>query len=362
MQFLDLEASASDSSEAPNSQPSQQELISRPYRVNRKRFLLTYAQFNEAPENLLAQLNDIRPLHKGIACLELHEDGSPHCHAAVEFVAKVNSTNARIFDIAGHHPNDAGPPESWAACVRYCDDIDAIEVAHWGATSTDGVIQGSGGGGPAQAGFSNVFDTCERCESFAQWVQICIDRRLAFAYCNAVWNAVHAAPSPTFTENEPLPAAVTHPELRALVWRDHNRALVICGPSGVGKTTWALANAPAPFLLVTHLDDLKRYDARVHKSIVFDEIRCTGTRDEHGRRKGQWPLTEQIKLLTWDTPVSIHTRYVVASLPRHVNKIFTCTNTVCFTRDTQTSRRMRLWNLYNQEGDMRDDDDLWEEV
>lgn len=355
MQFLDIEAGESRDSSQTTQPPA------RPYRINRKRFLLTWPHFNESPDNLLAALNNIRPLKKGIACLELHEDGEPHCHAAVEFVAKVNSSNARIFDIAGHHYNDAGTPDSWAACVRYCDDIDAIEVGYWGAENTEGVIRGSGGGEPSQGGFSDLFDACQRCQSYPEWVQLCVNKRLAFSYCKTVWDTIHAAPSPTFNENEPLPRAVTHPELRTRSWGDCERTLVICGPSGVGKTCWALANAPAPFLLITHIDDLKRYDDRVHKSIVFDEIRCTGSRDESGRRRGQWPLTEQIKLLTWDTPVSIHTRYVVAHIPRHTKKIFCCTDTICFTRDPQIARRIRLWNLYESDpDDLRTDDDLWE--
>ena len=112
----------------------------------------------------------------------------------------------------------------------------------------------------------------------------------------------------------------------------------------------ALREAPKPCLFVTHKDELRWFDEKVHKSIVFDEIRCTGETDGWSRR-GKWPLVEQIKLLTADTPVSLHVRYGVARIPPKVVKLFTCTDTVLFTDDAQTRRRIhQLVNLYDHEG------------
>ena len=131
--------------------------------------------------------------------------------------------------------------------------------------------------------------------------------------------------------------------------------MVICGPSGIGKTSWALANAPAPFLLVSDQDDLKGFDVHRHKSIVFDELRCNGTIVD-GRVKGQWPLQSQIKLCTYDTPVTIRCRFINGHIPARVPKIFTCTGSFLFTKDDQIKRRVTLINLYTD----RATEDLWD--
>lgn len=130
-----------------------------------------------------------------------------------------------------------------------------------------------------------------------------------------------------------------------------NRCLLVLGPTGCGKTTWALRNAPVPFLLVTHVDDLGYLDPKVHKSIVFDEVRCTGNLDG----KGQWPLQEQIKLIQWETEASIKIRYKLARIPAKLPKIFTCTDKYCLSGNPQIKRRVQTINLY----EVDEEQDQW---
>lgn len=346
MQFILDEASGSGSghtsdaeSEFSASQPPSSPPPVGNFRINAQRFFLTWPRSNWTPDFVLDTLNSIRPITKAIACLELHEDGEPHVHAAVEFSAKVNSVNRRIFDIEGRHPN-IQTCRNWRACCQYVDKEGALEVGFIGAASTEDVMgSGIGTGG-------DPFAVCEAAVSYREWVTHCLRHRISSTYCSIIWDTVRGSQAPTLHANEPLPNAVTNVQLRTYGWSDAVRTLVICGPSGVGKTSWARAHAPVPALIVTDIDDLATYDHNVHRSIIFDEIRCTGARDHNGRWVGAWPLQSQIKLVSWDHPNSIRIRYKLARIPAHVPKVFTCTDTICFTYDEQVDRRISILNLY----------------
>jgi len=369
MQFIDNEAEASDTdTSASRDSPSTSPAPPAHFRINAQRFLLTYPHYNETPDRVLELLHAIRPIRRGIACLELHQDGEPHVHAAVEFERKINSNNGgRFFDLEDAHPN-IQTARNWAACVNYCQKEGTLEVSTFGAISPEDLVRISAGGRGVERLTANIFRVCQECDSLPEWIQICLDRNISQAYSKWIWETQNGDRPPDFEANIELPDAVTDIRLRGTSWGDgdgdDNRALIICGPSGIGKTSWAMANIPCgrqginkpwKWLLVTHIDDLRHFDPRVHRSILFDEIRWDGS-VENDRRVGKRPLQDQIKVLTWDTPVSIHCRYGVARIPAHVVKVFTCTDSICFTHDEQTRRRCRIMNLYAPD---RSIDDLW---
>lgn len=93
------------------------------------------------------------------------------------------------------------------------------------------------------------------------------------------------------------------------------KSIIITGSSGIGKTTWALTNSPKPCLLVSHMDQLKKFDASKHKSIIFDDMDFK-----------HMPLTAQIHLTDSEQPRAIHVRYGIVTIPSGVTKIFTCNN------------------------------------
>lgn len=79
------------------------------FRINASRILITYAQ---APKEwtkdlVLAHIQLKKPttIDSIMVAKELHRDGSPHYHCLVSFVKKIDVTNPRHFDLAGHHPN-----------------------------------------------------------------------------------------------------------------------------------------------------------------------------------------------------------------------------------------------------------------
>lgn len=314
------------------------------FELNGRRFFLTYSQADIDSDALHDFLGGLKPLHRAIISREHHADGGRHSHVAVEYTGRLQTRRADYFDYEGIHPN-VQPARTWAAVVKYVRKDG--DVKYYNCTEHDAVLPGARGGHQAQQGEdvdgAKLFLACEGCTSFRQWLIVCLERKVTYAYCKAVWDCSHGRRAPTFTER-PGGGIIGNFELSIRHVGDGTRTIVICGPSGIGKTTWALREAPLPFLLVTDIDDLGDFDPAVHKSIVFDEIRCTG--DAWG--KGCWPLTSQIKLVTWDTPVSIRVRYKVAHLPANVVKIFTCTDTLPFTRDEQIERRIDIVNLYGE--------------
>jgi len=311
------------------------------FRINATRFLLTYPQTDSTPELLYEFLNSVRAIKRAIICVEEHQDGNKHLHAAVEFASRVNSVNVRIFDFGDKHPNISAA-RTWGACVNYCRKEGNLRVAYFGCEAENATMANAT---PAEEGTlgQRAYAKAAQCLTIGEWFCWCMDNDVAYSYCNAIWNQLHASQPPTFFTNDES-GVVGHPRLLALRWDPEWHTVLICGESGVGKTSWALANAPVPFLLVTDIDDLGFFDPAVHKSIVFDEVRCTG---QTADGKGQWPLTSQIKLVTWDTPVSIRIRYKVAHIPKNVPKLFTSTDFLPVNGDQQIKRRCNVVNLYD---------------
>lgn len=315
------------------------------FRVNATRFLLTYPQSSFDCDALFETLSALpQGISKAIITRELHQDGNLHVHCAVEFQRRLNSQRVSIFDHDGRHPNIQSC-RNWSACVEYCRKEDAIETRYYNCTAEDASLERTG-----QTGDDSAFENCISAHDLREWYEWCLRHDIAFAYANAIWNYVRGPRPPTFHVND-TNGVITDFKLQCLQWDESYHTLLICGPSGCGKTTWALKNAPTPFLYVTDVDDLAFFDEYVHKSIVFDEIRCTG--DDQGR--GKWPLTSQIKLITWDTPCSIRVRYKLARIPAHIPKIMTCCDYFALNGDEQIKRRVQAVNLYTD----RNDSDLW---
>lgn len=107
--------------------------------------------------------------------------------------------------------------------------------------------------------------------------------------------------------------------------------VIFCGPTGIGKTEFALAHFENP-LLVRHVDDLKRLNG--HDGIIFDDMSFL-----------QWPDTSQIHLCDWTRGSSINCRYANAYIPAKVPRIFTTNDPEgrCLNLDNPAiARRVRV--------------------
>jgi len=102
--------------------------------------------------------------------------------------------------------------------------------------------------------------------------------------------------------------------------------MVFSGKSGVGKTQFALAHFKNP-LIVSHIDDLKRFDEE-HDGIVFDDMDFL-----------HWPRTAQIHILDTECDRSINVKYGTVTIPANTKKIFTTNQFSPFMQDDEAIER-----------------------
>lgn len=270
---------------------------------NAKRFFLTYPKCNKLPHELVAFLATKGELAYYVVARELHADGSPHLHAAIQFVKPLRG-GARHLDFDGHHPNKQDP-NNWDACKNYCKkDGDYIEGPE------DALVRAALRG--VEKIPDNLSELVKDYDSETKWLDFCASRRIPYAYARHFWSA-NQSDEFTISEGDEVMGTM-HKSLAGYAFGGHGRrSLILHGPSGCGKTTWAKINAPKPALMVTHIEDLKRFKKGFHKSIIFDDVDFK-----------HWPRTAQIKIADVDNAQSIHVRYGTISLPSKIEKIFTC--------------------------------------
>lgn len=91
------------------------------------------------------------------------------------------------------------------------------------------------------------------------------------------------------------------------------KAIIITGPSGIGKTRYALQHFEKP-LMVSHIDDLKKLTGR-HDGIVFDDMSFR-----------HWPPQSCIHILDVEHGRSINVKYGTITIPAGMKRIFTSNN------------------------------------
>jgi len=134
-------------------------------------------------------------------------------------------------------------------------------------------------------------------------------------YGRDIWRLANRDESTTIKPGDPIGGRVQPvlANINASSYWLEDKCLIIIGKSGIGKTTWAKQIIPKPALFVSHIDDLKKFDCSIHKSILFDDV-CFN----------HYPVQSQIHLVDSDNPRSIHVRYGTAHIPQGIRKVFTC--------------------------------------
>lgn len=88
-------------------------------------------------------------------------------------------------------------------------------------------------------------------------------------------------------------------------------AYVITGVSGAGKTAFAKAHFKNP-LVLSHIDDLKRFSPVEHDGLIFDDMSFA-----------HWPVNACIHLLDMEDDRSINCRHTCGIIPAWTKRIFT---------------------------------------
>jgi len=281
------------------------------FRFAAKKVLLTYSDVCEeiTREAIHFDLTERFPIITYVIAEETHPStGGRHIHALLEFARRVDSVDARLFDVADsvhqHHPNIKPVKygkSNWDKAADYVKKEDPAPL-----TNEDPKLD-----------YGEIFEQAESVEDFLRLVLKNYPRDYALNYdrlesmARKRWptfsaSTVCAVPQPS-AQRTPFELYTTDPQS---VWNSR-KSLIVVGPPGAGKTTWAVAQSPKPCLFVRHLDQLKELKP-IHQSIVFDDLDFR-----------HLPHHTQKFLVDMEMPASIHVRYAVATIPSGLPRIFT---------------------------------------
>jgi len=252
-----------------------------------------------------------------IVALEEHENGDHHFHAFLKLKHRPDIRDSRFFDWSNLHARievARSPNASKTYCMK---DGNFVEYqAEVTVTGQDGLL-----------------DKCEEFEEKVDWAQYCCMKKIPFQYMDFFWNAVHNVDIHTILDDTPILGRM-HKCLMDFEYREYEtRNLVIVGPAGCGKTTWAKTHMPKPILMINHIDILKKFRPDYHRSILFDDMGFS-----------HLPRESQINIVDKTDVKDIHRRYGTTSLPSGVVKVFTA-NIMPFGSDEAILRRIRVINI-----------------
>ena len=226
-------------------------------------------------------------------CHEHHQDGNIHTHVCVLVKKSLDIKNPNFFDFEGRHCN-INPPKSiehWRNQVKYCDKEDP-EVYGEITVSKD-----------------KAEELAEACE----YVKQCKTRKEMYAlgpYTHVISSKVSFFENYWATQHTKKSSKADFIQTKIPMIDNWTTSWLIHGAAGTGKTQFALSHFSNP-LMVSHIEDLKDFDADEHDGIVFDDISFR-----------HLPGQAIIHILDIDHDRSIHNRFHNATIPANTKKIF----------------------------------------
>lgn len=275
--------------------PDEEVSLSK-FQINRKKYGLTYScpvhlERNpiESKEDLLSFLEGFGPLDH-IVAVEPHKSGKAHYHVFAKYEAAIRSKDPHIFDYKGVHPNIIKPGSGWERyCVKHEDYI------------TNYYERGA-------------FKRAAEADTWSEAADILWQREPKFMLqygesCERNWNGRKKA-----RIGDPIYYGPTCKGPDG--WDPSKEALIITGPSRVGKTQWALDWARhhgGEAMRCNHYEKLKKY--KNEPCIIWDDA------DDNLNPKD---CSTWISLTTTETSEDFRVLHGMVTIPA-IPKIF-CTN------------------------------------
>lgn len=282
------------------------------FRIQAKNFSITCPQSKFTKEIILDHFKTFNPQYLLVA-QENHQDGGIHFHALLMFDTKKNIKTSTHFDFQDEHFNIQAT-RNIKAWMKYIEkDGDFVESGVRPNTLT--LTPRTPKRPLSQVDSNELRDYC-------------VDHQVGFGY----YKEEKAKRSKVdLTIHEDPKVGIMNMFLQALQVPT-NKTIVLLGPTGCGKTTWAKKHALKPTLMVSHIESLKQFNKEIHKSIIFDDMSFT-----------HWGRESQIHIVDEFDNREIHGRYSNVILPAGLQKIFTC-NVYPFVTDEAIERRIKLIN------------------
>lgn len=291
-----------------------------PFRLQGTHFSLTYPKSDFALNALLEYLQGLKigraEIVEIIICSERHEDGTLHRHAYVRFNYRIDLRNDRFFDFLGRHCNVQRTTNipAWKNYVRK-----EGECVEWLNDSTES---------------DNLYEWA-RILPREEFFERARKAKVHFGYARNAWDATeNELNAITFYEDPNIDLNIPWPQNLSVFNMEEERTNVIVGPTGCGKTVYSCRKMLKPILFCTHVDQLKNFSDKIHKSILFDDMDFS-----------HWPVTAQIHLCDRRMPRAINRRYGTTLIPPGVQVSVTC-NQRPFTWDPAINRRLNILTLH----------------
>lgn len=276
------------------------------YRLCAQKLHLTYkghldfTKLDEFVEEKCGRNNSIRKKEESLFRSVVWESSDQetsydHTHYLVWFVKKVDSRNAGIFDFEGIHPNIqcVKTDGHWINTWKY-HEKNPVKLEP--QPHDDPSVEDKGNI-PMKVRIKTASSLWEACEIMGVEPRSVSDVNMLRKDKEKREASISNFPTDSFIVPE--------------TWNENFKCVVLYGPSGTGKTEFALSRFECP-LLITHMDSLRLFDPDMYDGIVFDDMSFNHI-----------PREAAIHLVDWTMSRDIHCRHYNAFIPKHTRKIFT---------------------------------------
>lgn len=231
------------------------------FKLQAKKYLLTYPQCNEDKAQLLEFLKSKGQLEEYVVAKERHEDGNYHLHAYVAYKQKLCTRDQRYFDFGGYHCNIVAIRNRMKT-IEYCCKEDPTPLSLVNQEE--------------KLGWGEILETSTNEKEFLAKVLENFPREYALnleklEYCaRKHFTPQQVEYTPRYTNFINVPIELLTLDLIQV--GDRPKSIIILGPRGLGKTEWARSHGPHLYSRGAVIyDDIIR-DREGSKYAVFDDL------------------------------------------------------------------------------------------